>query len=69
MFINYNNSFSITDPPSWGPWGPWGDCECTEGLGEQTRNRLCDDPLPDDEEECLGNAEETLFCDDQCSSE
>nr|QNH72391.1 toxin candidate TRINITY_DN30581_c0_g1_i1 [Pachycerianthus borealis] len=30
----------------WGRWSSWGDCSESCGLGNQTRTRLCDDPVP-----------------------
>ena len=41
MFIN------VLANGAWGLWDDWNDCTKTCGGGTQSRNRLCDNPLPD----------------------
>ena len=70
ILLNYNiiTLWCIVEPPSWNPWSSWGDCDCFDGMGEQERTRTCNDPLPDDNNDCLGNPIEYQECDDECAS-
>ena len=39
-------SFSNLVNGAWGEWGDWETCSATCDGGNQTRKRLCDNPVP-----------------------
>uniref|UniRef100_A0A673CX17 Thrombospondin-1-like n=1 Tax=Sphaeramia orbicularis TaxID=375764 RepID=A0A673CX17_9TELE len=48
---------------NWGPWSPWDTCSLTCGGGQQTRKRLCNDPVPKyGGKDCVGDAKDTQTC-------
>uniref|UniRef100_A0AAR2ITF6 Thrombospondin 1a n=1 Tax=Pygocentrus nattereri TaxID=42514 RepID=A0AAR2ITF6_PYGNA len=50
----------------WGPWSPWDTCSVTCGGGLQTRNRLCNNPVPKHGgKECVGDSKGTRLCNSQ----
>uniref|UniRef100_A0A3P9Q5C3 Thrombospondin-1 n=1 Tax=Poecilia reticulata TaxID=8081 RepID=A0A3P9Q5C3_POERE len=50
----------------WGPWSPWDTCSATCGGGVQTRNRLCNDPMPKyGGKDCIGDATMVQICNKQ----
>ncbi|XP_078592863.1 uncharacterized protein LOC144871361 [Branchiostoma floridae x Branchiostoma japonicum] len=48
----------------WSDWGSWSACSVTCGVGEQTRDRTCTNPAPDNGgADCDGLTQETQACD------
>ncbi|XP_066915971.1 coadhesin-like [Clytia hemisphaerica] len=49
---------------SWSQWGAWSSCSVTCGQGNQTRQRVCDNPTPaHGGNNCNGDSEEIKICD------
>ncbi|KAJ7989100.1 hypothetical protein DPEC_G00316030 [Dallia pectoralis] len=50
-------------PGGWGPWSLWDTCSVTCGGGLQTRQRLCNDPIPKyGGKDCQGDAKSSQLC-------
>lgn len=56
---------------NWGEWAPWGACSQTCGVGQQHRQRQCNNPRPQfDGAECRGSGDESRPCQSQqCAGE
>ncbi|PVD21525.1 hypothetical protein C0Q70_17323 [Pomacea canaliculata] len=51
---------------NWGEWAPWGACSQTCGVGQQHRQRQCNNPRPQfDGAECRGSGDESRPCQSQ----
>ncbi|XP_072048177.1 uncharacterized protein [Amphiura filiformis] len=46
----------------WDPWSLWTPCTRTCGTGTRTRTRTCNDPIPNDNDICVGDAVQNEDC-------
>ena len=59
----------LTVHGGWSDWTSWTECPVTCGKkeGQQSRNRTCDNPMPEwGGDMCPGDAEEVQYCNDFC---
>ena len=58
----FNMTFFSSDG-NWGEWSEYYECSVTCGEGKQTRNRSCDNPVPENGGlSCIGDREESQSC-------
>ena len=71
--LTYAFPFTITVDGGWGAWSDWETCPATCGGADQSRTRVCDNPLPENGgDDCTVDGStntETQRChEDQCPS-
>ncbi|KAI5614770.1 hemicentin-1 isoform X1 [Silurus asotus] len=48
---------------NWSPWQPWGECSASCGIGERTRVRICNNPVPTNKgRPCPGDSTQLSRC-------
>lgn len=64
--IMYDFSLTVSPPvvkePGWNVWGPWSKCSAKCGGGFRQRLRQCNNPPPQEGQDCTGCAEEFEVC-------
>lgn len=61
-FIPFTVSPPAIKEPGWSGWGPWGKCSAKCGGGVRQRSRYCNNPPPQEGQDCNGCSEEYELC-------
>ncbi|XP_060837417.1 semaphorin-5A isoform X2 [Rhopalosiphum padi] len=66
MFCHSNPPCPVSPPvvkePGWSAWGAWGKCSAKCGGGIRQRSRYCNNPPPQEGQDCIGCSEEYELC-------
>lgn len=52
----------VVKEPGWSAWGSWGRCTAKCGGGVRQRSRYCNNPPPQEGQDCVGCSEEYELC-------
>lgn len=52
----------VVKEPGWSAWGAWGKCSAKCGGGIRQRSRYCNNPPPQEGQDCIGCSEEYELC-------